>query len=77
MSEGWICPKCGSVYAPFVSGCWKCNHQSFGMAGTNYPADCNHEWVGFGTTGGPHCAKCGHRMPTPQPDTITYAEPTP
>ena len=23
--QGWICPKCGSVWAPFVSGCHNCN----------------------------------------------------
>jgi len=22
---GWICPKCGSVYAPFVAECGVCN----------------------------------------------------
>jgi hypothetical protein len=22
---GWICPKCGSVYAPFVADCAACN----------------------------------------------------
>lgn len=27
MSEGWICPKCGSVYAPWVTECVRCgNH---------------------------------------------------
>lgn len=24
MSEGWVCPKCGSVYAPGVLKCWNC-----------------------------------------------------
>ena len=23
--RGWQCPKCGSVYAPFVMECGKCN----------------------------------------------------
>lgn len=23
--QGWICPKCGSVWAPHVDGCLKCN----------------------------------------------------
>ncbi len=21
---GWVCPKCGTVYAPHVMTCWKC-----------------------------------------------------
>ena len=25
MQEGWVCPKCGNVYAPFVSKCVRCN----------------------------------------------------
>lgn len=24
-SQGWICPKCGNVHAPFVIGCGDCN----------------------------------------------------
>ena len=24
--QGWICPKCGNVYAPMVQECWKCNN---------------------------------------------------
>lgn len=24
-NSGWICPKCGDVYAPYVQGCLKCN----------------------------------------------------
>jgi hypothetical protein len=24
-AKGWICPKCGSVYAPDVKGCALCN----------------------------------------------------
>lgn len=23
----WTCPKCGSVWAPFVPGCFKCNSE--------------------------------------------------
>jgi len=25
MNEGWICPKCGNVYAPVMMECNKCN----------------------------------------------------
>lgn len=24
MKTGWVCPKCGAVYAPNVSACKKC-----------------------------------------------------
>lgn len=27
MADGWICPKCGNVYAPWVSECDNCNKQ--------------------------------------------------
>ena len=26
--RGWICPKCGSVWAPRVNGCYNCNKSS-------------------------------------------------
>lgn len=30
MSEnnGWICPKCGKVYAPFIAACLECNEKA-------------------------------------------------
>jgi hypothetical protein len=30
---GWICPKCGRCYAPFVSECAPCNPLNRGGAG--------------------------------------------
>jgi len=24
-NPGWVCPKCGSVYGPFVNECMRCN----------------------------------------------------
>lgn len=24
-NEGWVCPKCGNVYAPHVTECLECN----------------------------------------------------
>lgn len=32
--NGWICPKCGHVYAPFVSECHVCNSIPVGGTGT-------------------------------------------
>lgn len=25
--QGWVCPKCGRVYSPFVHTCSHCNHK--------------------------------------------------
>jgi hypothetical protein len=38
MPKGWECPKCGRVYAPFVSECQTCNvkNQQQGMPQSNY-----------------------------------------
>lgn len=27
MNSGWICPKCGRVYAPYVFECTHCNKE--------------------------------------------------
>ena len=28
MTSGWICPKCGRVYAPFITACNECNEKA-------------------------------------------------
>lgn len=42
-SQGWECPKCGRVYAPWVADCWWCGRKT--VSGTTT------------TTG--QCLKCG------------------
>lgn len=34
MSDGWICPKCGNVYAPWVAECDNCNKKKQTVAPT-------------------------------------------
>ena len=34
MQEGWICPKCGSVWAPWVGECSVCHIESSSFSGT-------------------------------------------
>lgn len=64
MKEGWICPRCGKVNAPFIASC-DCK-----PAVTNGALDnadgCNHEWMTASigaTTVGCYtqlvCRKCG------------------
>lgn len=36
MNEGWTCPKCGKVYAPFWIECTSCNNK--GAVITDTPA---------------------------------------
>lgn len=26
---GWVCPQCGSVYAPHITSCWRCSSNSY------------------------------------------------
>ena len=39
-TKGWICPKCGRVYAPGVDKCQYCG----GSTITNMPSTCPYQW---------------------------------
>lgn len=28
-NQGWECPKCGSIYAPFVTSCFSCSKTNY------------------------------------------------
>lgn len=60
MNEGWVCPRCGRVNAPFTPYCdCKLSVQS-NFTETPF----NHQWVLEGMdTGGSHyrCTLCGER----------------
>lgn len=71
MKEGWICPRCGKVNAPFI-GQRTC--KSNNLITSNFDVDCIHDWVWDGVssdTGGImykyHCAKCGKNINTNGP----------
>nr|DAW16704.1 MAG TPA: RNA polymerase I-like protein [Caudoviricetes sp.] len=63
MKEGWICPRCGKVNAPFIG---QCTCKSDSLTTSNFDIDCVHDWIWDGIssdTGGVvykyHCVKCG------------------
>ena len=39
-TKGWICPKCGRVYAPWIDKCQYCG----GSTITNTPPTCPYQW---------------------------------
>ena len=39
-TKGWICPKCGRVYAPWVDKCQYCGSPTI----TNTPPTCPYQW---------------------------------
>lgn len=56
MNNGWICPKCGRVYAPFIPECQhcNCNKEVKSMNGTvicdgNKTGIINAKWEGVST----------------------------
>ncbi len=37
MTEGWICPKCGSIWSPDTTGCINCNNIMINQQYIIYP----------------------------------------
>lgn len=44
MNEGWICPKCGRVYAPSVSVCEECNRSLVKLPPMDTPPGVSPKW---------------------------------
>lgn len=63
MSRGWECPKCGTVWAPYVARCHTCQPvegMSTGGVGAAWPvAICSHVWSDVDAGGGQRCTRCG------------------
>lgn len=71
MKEGWICPRCGKVNAPFIN---QCACKSNNLAVSNFDVDCTHDWVWDSISSDTgsimykyHCAKCGKSIITECP----------
>jgi hypothetical protein len=69
--EGWRCPTCGSVYAPWMAKCSTCPRrggvfyaQPFDVQSmisfrpTPIDPECDHEWD-IATNGSDFCRRCG------------------
>lgn len=59
MKEGWICPRCGKVNAPFIPEC-SCDNRKYR---SNYRKPCPHDWIFDGVNEAGiyfyHCPICG------------------
>jgi hypothetical protein len=61
--EGWRCPTCGSIYAPWMAKCSTCPVGSSVAASTititqDPDPTCNHRWI-LMTNGSTSCGRCG------------------
>lgn len=54
---GWECPRCHSVYAPWVYACMPCNEPKASTGtSTSVVTVCSHDWS---DTTVPYCLMCG------------------
>lgn len=58
-NEGWVCPKCGRVYAPFVMSCQPCGKNATGTLGGGGYFNVSRICGGVTTNTG-FCSRCGH-----------------
>lgn len=68
--QGWECPKCGRVYAPWMPSCSAC--PGVVITAPSVTIECEHLWVS--DTFGTRCEKCGVILSQPQPWTGTGDE---
>lgn len=71
MKEGWICPRCGKVNAPFIS---QCTCKSNNLTVSNFDVNCAHNWIWDSISSNTgriiykyHCVKCGKSITTECP----------
>ena len=66
MKEGWICPRCGKVNAPFIGWCDCKPDEQVSNADSECGCGGKHEWMMIGGGGNQtvstmtfRCKKCG------------------
>ena len=66
MKEGWICPRCGKVNAPFIGLCDCKPDEMVRNAGCECGCGGKHQWIAISGTSNAYgggttfkCAKCG------------------
>ena len=65
--QGWECPRCGKVYAPWMPSCTSCSAAVVVSGGT-----CAHQWIS--DTFGTRCMICGQVSGT---EVVRYTTGTP
>ena len=64
MSEGWICPKCGSVYGPHTYECIRCNKNTITQQDSVIGSTTSSELVSGGSIPSPAYNFIGDHMTT-------------